>query len=155
MTPTKATDDSHDNGSCYHAAGDPCPAERGDDYPRQKQATEQPVEYPSVSDYCTCSLCVLLRNQRDRPEPTTGDRGADSSGQLDGHGLAALRQILLDTLDRKVWLLYEKRAAGVVLWKEWQADQERLDFCDAVAKAIIDAATPATRQPAVTAGRVK
>lgn len=78
--------------------------------------------------------------------PDLRDRPADSLGRLDGHGLAALRQILLDTLDRKVWLLYEKRAAGVVLWKEWQADQERLDFCDAVAKAIVDAATPATRQ---------
>lgn len=70
------------------------------------------------------------------------DRQAASLGTLDAHGLAALRSILLDTLDSYPWQFYPDG-------DEWERETpetnaERLGFCDAVQAAIVKAAAPAT-----------
>lgn len=81
-----------------------------------------------------------------------GDRGAASLGKLNVHDLAALRQLILRVIDdgdvtrhEANWELYMTDFAP----DESFINAQRLDFCDAVAKAIVEAATPAVK------GRVK
>lgn len=80
-----------------------------------------------------------------------GKRGI---GKLDVHDLAELRSIILTVIDGGRYYFYEGIPLnGGVLVTEAGANDDRLDFCDAIQQAIINAAAPATRQPAV--GRVK
>lgn len=78
------------------------------------------------------------------------DRGAENPGKLDVHGIAALRRIILTVIDDGYYELYEswvhradaddERTAGEVV------NNARLDFCDAVSKAITDAGTSSNRR---------
>lgn len=75
------------------------------------------------------------------------DRQAASLGALHAGQVATICEILADVLDSKIWLFYEQIKDGVVLWKEWQADAERLDFIAEVRRRIYAKAAPATRHP--------
>ena len=64
--------------------------------PWEIRETDLGEPYISVSDDCDCSPCVLLRSQR---SIVRTDRGSLSLGQLDAHGLARLREIVLGVID--------------------------------------------------------
>lgn len=97
------------------------------------------------------------------PTKPTDDRQADNLGELNAHGLVGLRAIILRVIDDgKPDRTKGARPDAALPWCFYPSNQfwrnetaganvERLDFCDAIQQAIVDAATPATRQPAVTA----
>lgn len=87
------------------------------------------------------------------------DRGAASLGQLDGHGLGLIRQLILRVIDdgctcdteKHPWELDDDDLGkhnidGAIdgLEQEAVTNEQRLRFCDAVQAAIVQAAAPAT-----------
>ena len=70
------------------------------------------------------------------------DRGSLSLGQLDGHGLARLREIVLETIDagdpadKQPWALYEHDDSNGPEWTEADANEQRLRFADQIERGI-------------------
>lgn len=83
-----------------------------------------------------CAICVKART-------AAPDRGSLSLGKLDVHGIARLREIVLEVIDAgdpvlshvgdiREWFFYHK--------DEDYANEQRLLFCDAIATRIAEEA---------------
>lgn len=116
-----------------------------DPEPRTNPSIEAQAEVDRLSD----ELAANHQRLRAATQPD-GDRGAASLGNLNAHGLVALRAIILRVIDdgpsgRERWYFYEDWVTP-----EAEANDNRLDFCDAIAAEIVRLASPAT-----TGGRGK
>lgn len=104
---------------------------------QSKQATEQ------QHDGVTCPTCIAIEEAFSPSAPP--DRQAASLGALDAYGLAGLHTAVVHVVNCDMYDLSDN-GQGVV-------DAERLAQ-DIIAE-VVRRATPATRQPAEMAGRVK
>ena len=95
---------------------------------------------PHNPQFCTFFGC--MKNQSQHADAV--DRGSLSLGQLDGHGLARLREIVLETIDagdpadKQPWALYEHDDSNGPEWTEADANEQRLRFADQIARRIAE-----------------
>lgn len=85
----------------------------------------------------TCKTDTYADGSPRHLDPTPSALRKSPASRFTVHDLAMVRRVVLETLDSKTWLLYEQIQDGVVLWKEWQADKERLELCDEICARII------------------
>lgn len=146
---TKATGDSHDNGTCHHDAGEACPAQQATG---EQQGRDDGFDDGSRKD---ARARERQRLQVDLERHVLSEpRGL---ARLDAHGLAQLRAIVLrvvDDGDPATGIRWQFEASDFtndpldddLAEYEAKANAQRLDFCDAITAEIVRRTTPAAQQ---------